>query len=109
MRTTLGSNWTSFTAHPFSGQILTSKRRNKMTSTEITPGLNIRPRKDVFKLRLKDVNVTNLCRVEYDNGGLQAPDIVSQYMTLRLAWLARSSNSKPWCSIATTISTNTVV
>ena len=38
----------------------------------------------------------------YDNGGLKAPDIVSQYKALRLAWLARISNSKPWCSIAIT-------
>ena len=38
----------------------------------------------------------------YDKGGVRAPDIVSHYKALRLAWLAHISNSKLWCSIAIT-------
>ena len=36
----------------------------------------------------------------YEQCGLKAPDMVNQYKALRLAWLARFSDTKPWCSIA---------
>ena len=36
----------------------------------------------------------------YDKGGLKAPDITSQVKALRLAWLARITRNKSWCSIA---------